>query len=99
MLCSLFWFPDDIIVLCLTVEKLLVVGSKDTMMITTIIIEIEVHIMEIMEEKTLITIVIHTMPKKTETGIIKRIQNMEDMNAIHMIGEWRNYLNLTVINF
>lgn len=27
--------------MCLTVEKLLVVGSKDTMMITTIIIEIE----------------------------------------------------------
>jgi hypothetical protein len=73
---------------CLAVEKLLVVGSKDTMMITTIIIEIEVHIMEIMEGKTPITIVIHTMlPKETATGTISRT-NMDmdrDMKTeIHM---------------
>lgn len=86
--------------LCLTVEKLLVVGSKDTMMITTIIIEIEVHIMEIMEERTpLTTIVIHTMPKKTEIGTINQTNtdmNAIHMNVVHMKGEWKIILNLMV---
>lgn len=60
---------------------------KDHMMITTIIIETEVHIMEIMEEKTLtITIVIQIMLKETEIGTISRI-NM-DMTVIHMIGKF-----------
>lgn len=70
--------------MCPTVEKLLVVGSKDTMMITTITIEIEAHIME--EKTHIIQIVIHTTLKVTEIGTINPI-NMLAMNEVHMTGE------------
>lgn len=63
---------------------MLIVASKDTMMITTIIIEIEAHIMD--ERILIITIASHIMRKETEIGTINQI-DIINMSAIHMTGE------------
>lgn len=72
-----------------------IVGTKDTMMITTIIIEIEAHIMD-EKIRTIIPIIHH---KETATGTINQTNMDMEMSALSHHTRGKRLFDFNLLNF